>query len=106
MLTNTEAPSVSGTPVVEQVLTADPGAWLPTPARLRYQWLADGRAVTGATAPTLATAPALVGKSLSVRVTARKWGYDPVRVRTAPTSEVAPGTLRRHRRRRRSPAPP
>ena len=93
VLTNTEAPSVVGTPVVEQVLTADPGAWLPTPARLRYQWLADGRAVTGATAPTLATTPELVGKTLSVRVTARKWGYDPVRVRTAPTSEVAPGTF-------------
>jgi surface antigen len=93
VLTNTAAPSVVGTPVVEQVLTADPGTWLPTPAHLHYQWLANGRAVTGATAPTLDTTPELVGKTVSVRVTARKWGYDPVRANAAPTSVIAPGTF-------------
>ena len=34
VLTNTAAPSVVGTPVVEEVLTADPGTWTPEPDRL------------------------------------------------------------------------
>jgi hypothetical protein len=93
VLTNTAAPSVVGTPVVEEVLTADPGTWLPAPGRLHYQWLANGRVVTGATAPTLTTTPELVGKTVSVRVTAHKWGYDPVRAKAAPTSAIAPGTF-------------
>ena len=34
--------------------------------RLTYQWLADGTAVAGATGPTLALDPALVGKAITV----------------------------------------
>ena len=70
-----------------------PGTWTPVPTRLLYQWTADGQVLEGATTPTLTPGPELVGKALGVTVTARKWGYDPVTLSSAPTPPVASGTL-------------
>jgi len=87
------APTLGGEPRVDETLTADAGDWSPTPRRLRYQWLADGEPMEGAIDPTLTATPALVGKAMSVRVTARRPGYTPVSVTTAASEPVARGVL-------------
>jgi surface antigen len=93
VITNTVAPAIVGEPQVDATLTATPGSWSPTPSRLVYQWFADGAAVPDATTPTLVPVPELVGKNLTVRVTARKVGYDAVRTTALASAPVAPGTF-------------
>jgi hypothetical protein len=74
---NVQAPSVSGTPVDGQTLTASTGAWAGTPPlTYSYQWrsctLAGGECsdISGATEPTYTAGPTDVGAALEVLVTA------------------------------------
>jgi surface antigen len=92
-ITNPAPPTVTGDPVVGASLTAQPGTWTPTPSTLSYAWLADGVPVTGATSATLALDPALMGKTLAVRVTASKPGYAVASATSAPTTPVRPATF-------------
>ncbi|MEU4496527.1 hypothetical protein AB0F96_24580 [Streptomyces sp. NPDC023998] len=73
-LTNTAAPAIQGTAQVGATLTANPGSWTPTPASYGYQWKADGEAISGATASTYTVPALLLGKKLTVTVTARLLG--------------------------------
>jgi hypothetical protein len=79
---------------VGSTLSADPGSWTPAPEAFAYQWRVAGAPIAGATDRTLAVDPSLVGKPLSVAVTATKAGYAPVTAASAPTPVAAPGTLR------------
>jgi len=88
VINNTAPPVVSGEPTVDSTLTALPGTWEPGGTSKDYQWLADGVPVEGATEPTLTAGPDLVGKALSVTVTAHKFGYDPVARTSDPTAPV------------------
>jgi len=92
-ITNSARPIISGDVVVDSTLTASPGSWAPTPSALAYQWSAGGKPIPGATAPTLALGPELVGQALSVTVTASKEGYLAVPVSSALTGPVEKGTL-------------
>jgi hypothetical protein len=92
LFTQTATPTVQGKAVVDATLTAVPGTWAPTPA-LSYQWAANGAAIPGATATTFKPAPAQVGKTISVAVTATKLGYESVTTISAETSTVALATL-------------
>lgn len=92
-LTNTGAPTVSGAPVVGGTLTASTGTWSPTPGGHAFQWYADGAVIDGATRPTLVPDASLVGKRLSVKVTATASGYASAAATSAQTAAVAPGTL-------------
>ena len=92
-LENTAPPQVSGNPVLHQELTASPGAWSAAPTALSYQWLADGVPVEGATTAILTPGFDLVGKALSVRVTAERDGYTDATAVSATTEPVAPGTF-------------
>ncbi|MER6999835.1 hypothetical protein [Streptomyces sp. NPDC000410] len=74
-LKNTAAPSFTGTPQVGATLTAAPGSWSQTPESYAYQWKANGVAIPGATAATYTVPAAVLGKSVSVTVTARRAGY-------------------------------
>jgi hypothetical protein len=74
---NTAAPNISGTPQVEQTLTANPGTWSSdTTPTYAYAWqLCDAQgancaAITGATASTHAVQTGEVGKTLRAIVTA------------------------------------
>jgi hypothetical protein len=74
---NTAAPNISGTPQVEQTLTANPGTWSSdTTPTYTYSWqLCDAQgancaAITAATASTHAVQTAELGKTLRVVVTA------------------------------------
>ncbi len=93
VVTSTTAPSISGDPRVGETLTTTPGSWTPLPDSLRYQWRADGVPVPGATGQALTVDPSLVGKPVSVAVSAVKAGYPSVTEVSEATEKVAPGTL-------------
>jgi surface antigen len=92
-LRNIAAPHIVGDPVVDATLTADPGSWDPVPDALSYQWLADGVPVPGAGQPTLTPSADVMGKQLSVRVTAARAGYAGVAATSPATAAVIPGTF-------------
>ncbi len=94
VITNTAAPTITGDARVDSTLTAHSGSWDPSPAALSYQWQADGAPLAGATGPTLAVDPSMVGKAIRVEVTATRTGYTPVKALSAATDPVAPGVLR------------
>jgi surface antigen len=94
VLSATSPPTVTGESRVGSTLSANPGSWTPAPEAFAYQWRVAGAPIAGATDRSLAVDPSLVGKPLSVAVTATKAGYAPVTTTSAPTPVAAPGTLR------------
>ena len=92
-LTNSDAPSISGAPVVEGTLTATPGRWEPAPGAVTYQWRADGVDVPGATRSTFTPGRAQLGQHLRVRVTATKAGYPTATATSVRTAKVRLGTF-------------
>ncbi|KQW47873.1 hypothetical protein ASC77_15765 [Nocardioides sp. Root1257] len=69
------APTVSGTLAVGSTLTADAGAWSPTPDSFTYQWLRDGVPISGSTQATYTATTADAGHLVSVAVTPVKDGF-------------------------------
>ncbi|WP_241980785.1 S8 family serine peptidase [Cryobacterium sp. Hh11] len=67
---NTVAPSISGTPEIGSVLTADPGQWTTAGLTFGFQWQSDGVDIAGATSATFKPTAALAGTTLTVLVTA------------------------------------
>lgn len=65
----------SGTPYVGRRLTAARGTWSPSGITFRYQWLRDGRAISGATASTYVIRRTDKGHRIAVRITGIKTGY-------------------------------
>ncbi|CAM3697289.1 hypothetical protein [Nocardioides zeicaulis] len=89
---------ITGTPVVGGTLTASPGpaqlgSTTPAADSFTYAWSADGTAITGATDRTLDLAPALVGTTITVTVTAVRDGYADASSTSAPTGAVAGATF-------------
>lgn len=74
VIDNTALPTVTGTPKVDEKLTAEDGSWTPSGVAYGYQWLADGAVISGATAKTYVPVAAVMGKKLSVKVTGSKTG--------------------------------
>ncbi|MFE7042016.1 hypothetical protein ACFU9X_21990 [Streptomyces atratus] len=92
-LKNTTPPAITGTAKVGDRLTATTGTWTPAPASYTYQWNADGKAVTGATASTYTVPAALLGKKVTVTVTAQRTGTPDVQATSAtvtPSRGTAP----------------
>ena len=87
-LTATPTPTISGSTVQNQVLTAKPGTWQPQPVTLAYQWRRAGAAISGATASTYKLTAADVGKRISVAVTGSKSGYTSVTKTSAESAAV------------------
>ncbi|MHA7281701.1 hypothetical protein [Arthrobacter sp. TMS2-4] len=81
-------PVINGTATVGSKLTVSPGSWTPGPVDLAYSWFANGLPISGASSATYAPSTAVVGKSLTVRVTGQKPGYPPVSRTSTPTSPV------------------
>ncbi|WP_418061893.1 hypothetical protein [Pimelobacter simplex] len=71
------APSVKAPRVVRPGarLAARAGTWSPQPARFRYQWLRNGRAIPRATGATYKVTKADRRRKLSVRVTVSSAGF-------------------------------
>ncbi|MFJ9147049.1 Tat pathway signal protein [Streptomyces sp. NPDC102270] len=74
-LTSTAAPKITGTAKTGAKVTAEPGSWSAAPTSYTYQWKADGTAISGATAKTYTVTAAVVGKKLTVTVTAVRSGW-------------------------------
>jgi surface antigen len=85
-------PKVSGVAQVDKPLTASAGSWTPAGAT-RYQWLADGDPITGATGTSYTPTPDDLRKSIAVRVTLQQRGYDDAVATSVATLGVAPGTF-------------
>ncbi|HEY6891204.1 MAG TPA: fibronectin type III domain-containing protein [Solirubrobacter sp.] len=84
-------PSLRGTAKVGRTLTAITGRWSPKPA-FEYQWLVDGEPIKGATRASHVLTPDDLGKSLSVKITAKRVGYDAHELTSEPVV-VRKGTL-------------
>ncbi len=74
--------TAGGTPYVGRRLTALRGTWSPSGITFRYQWLRDGRVISGATRSTFVIRRIDKRHRISVRITGSKPGYTTV-VRTS-----------------------
>jgi hypothetical protein len=71
-LADVTRPAITGRAKVGMRLRASGGSWMQDPGvSVTYRWLADGRIIKKATRDRLRVIPALVGKRIRVRVTAR-----------------------------------
>jgi len=86
-------PAVTGDPLVDEVLTADPATWSPPSQDTLYRWKADGVLIEGANSPTLALTRDLLGKTIAVVTHARAPGYKNDPVRSAPVGPVVVGEI-------------
>lgn len=75
VFTTVPTPTISGTAQVGKTMAAAPGVWSPAPSSLSYQWYRSGKAIAGATGQTYRLAPATLGGTITVRVTALRAGY-------------------------------
>jgi hypothetical protein len=73
-------------------VTVSAGTWSPSDNTYAYQWRADGQTIAGAIGKTYTPTVDVLGKKLSVSVTASRSGYPGVKADSASTT-VAPGTL-------------
>lgn len=92
-MVNTALPVVSGTARTGLTLTAATGTWTPSGASFAYQWLRDGAAITGATAPSYTLVSADFAHVVTVRVTAAKTGVASASAISANTAAVAAGSF-------------
>ncbi len=92
-LTATPNPTISGTAKAGATLTAVPGSWAPAPVSFGYQWLRDGKSISGATAATYLLQSADIGTAISVKVTGTKAGYNSVSRTSASTAKVTAADL-------------
>ncbi|WP_427004430.1 beta strand repeat-containing protein [Pseudarthrobacter sp. H2] len=90
-LTGAPVPTVTGSTVSGQKLTAVPGTWAPAPVALAYQWKRAGLNIVGATAATYVLTAADVGKTITVTVTGSKTGYTTAARTSAATKAVTAG---------------
>lgn len=67
-------PRILGNATVTSTLRAKPGKWT-SGAKLKYQWLRNGKAIKGATKPNYKIKAADWGKRISVRIKGAKSGY-------------------------------
>ncbi|GLF94947.1 cell surface protein [Streptomyces yaizuensis] len=88
---NTKAPSISGAVKVGAQLTARPGSWTPAPTSYRYQWKADGKDIAKATGPTYTVPANLLGRKVSVTVTALRAGHAVSKPATSSAAAVGKG---------------
>jgi hypothetical protein len=68
-------PKISGTAKVGQRLYASTTGWTPG-TTFRFQWYASGAAISGATSSSMFVGSSLVGKTITVKVTGSKSGYN------------------------------
>ncbi|GAB2877589.1 DUF3152 domain-containing protein [Nocardioides pacificus] len=87
-LTLVERPSITGAARYTRTLTADRGVWRPRPEKVAFHWLRDGEPIKGARDRRYRLAAADVGSRISVRVTARRAGYQATSADSARTRRV------------------
>jgi hypothetical protein len=88
----TTPPSISGTPAVGELLTADAGVWQPGDLTFSYAWSRNGAAIPGATASAYVMTADDLGAAITVTVTATG-ANGSAAATSAPTDAVQPGTI-------------
>ncbi len=73
--TTRPVPRIEGTAQVGQTLAVTAGDWQPEPASLSYQWYRSGSAISGQVHSSYLLTAKDVGRSITVKVTARRTGY-------------------------------
>ncbi|MGZ8745026.1 MAG: DUF3152 domain-containing protein [Nocardioides sp.] len=73
-VTNLTPPTADGTVVYRSRLVAGPGTWSATAPTYTYQWLRDGREITGATGSAYRLRLEDIGTDVAVKVTATEDG--------------------------------
>jgi surface antigen len=86
-------PTVTGTPLVGQVLRANVGVWSPKGVRLTYRWLRNGVVIPAATGTAYRLTRDDAGKNISVSVTGTYPGKLPRTASSLATSPVSAGTI-------------
>lgn len=81
-------PQITGDPIVDSYLVANPGAWTPSYVSLSYQWYADGKKISGADERTWKVGKKRIGKAITVRVTGSGPGFKQVTAESAPSPKV------------------
>jgi uncharacterized protein YkwD len=74
------APTLSGLALVGQVLTVDPGQWMPAGAHISYRWYRNGKALANATGATRLLSSRDRLHTETVKVTVSMAGYSSVTV--------------------------
>lgn len=72
--TNTGLPSISGSPLVGEILAASTGSWTGSPSSFAYQWYADAAAIGGATGNALELTESELETEIAVGVIASNTG--------------------------------
>ncbi len=85
----TTAPRITGSVRVETRLTVAAGTWSPSATSYSYQWKADGKAISKATASAYTPPAALLGHKLTVTVTAHRTGHSDGSATTAALTVAA-----------------
>ena len=85
--------AVSGTPLVDEVLTVTPGTFAPTPQTAAVQWRVDGQVIPGATGKTLVLSPSLVGRTVTALTIARGDGFVKTGSYSPPAGPVLAGAI-------------
>ncbi|MDQ1574393.1 MAG: hypothetical protein QOH44_1952, partial [Actinomycetota bacterium] len=83
------AQTATGTATVGQTLTANHGTWSTGTVSFTYQWYGNGVAIAGATLSTHKLTTTDGGKTITVRVSGRQSGYNPLSVTSAARGPVA-----------------
>jgi len=83
-------PTITGTPKVDQTLTADTTGWA-VDTTFAYVWKRDGATIPGATSKTYPLVVDDLGAAITVQVTGSKAGFTDVTKTSAPTAAVAGG---------------
>jgi hypothetical protein len=92
-ITAPKAVSLSGAARVGSKLSAQAGTWAPKGVKLAYQWLRNGKNISGATKATYVLSASDLNKSVVVRVTASLAGYSTLS-KTSAAKKVSAGSLK------------
>ncbi|MDQ4051434.1 MAG: CHAP domain-containing protein [Actinomycetota bacterium] len=85
--------AVAGAPLVDEVLTATPGTFSPSPERAAIQWRVDGEIIPGATGRSLRLDRALVGRTVTALTIARAEGFVKSTSHSPPAGPVLAGAI-------------
>jgi hypothetical protein len=81
-------PVISGTAKVGRTLKTTNGTWSPAATSYKYQWYANGKAITGATKSSLVLKSAQKGKKITVKVIALRTDHKDGSAVSKPTGTV------------------
>ena len=81
-------PTISGAHSANSELTVNTPGWSPAPTTMRYQWLRNGAAISGAKGKTYTPSYADIGAKLTVEVTGIRAGYTAQVKRSAATGTI------------------